>query len=367
MKKVRIFTFKQSNYGAILQAYALQHAIERNRDLDVEIVDFTTLKHIKADNYFHINSHNPIKIVIHYLLVLLRYPGLVRRRNRTNVFKHRYLNLTKRYSSEAQLVSDLPIANIYVTGSDQVFNPNSEYANLYYLNFPKGNAKKIAYAPSFGVDPEKVTVPGNLIEAIKDFDALSCREQNGADYLTKIVGTNVPTVVDPTLLLDKDEWSKIAIVPKWSNYIFIYDLNGKENLIQLAKRYQKQIGKRLKIVCLTSKVQKFYGVAEQIYDAGPAEFLGLIKYANFVITDSFHGSILSANFGVPFASFIALPKTSSRIVNILKSMGQEHRTVWSLEDEIKFDNTPVSYGAQLSMSIENSISYINRNIYADSE
>lgn len=325
--KIGIFTYFQTNYGAVLQAYALQKYLQEQPGTEVEIIDFTTPEHLEGHKICKKQSlKNPVAAIAYYFFTLIHYRQLKRRVTRTWDFKNKYFNFTRRYSTLKDALENHPKEDIYITGSDQVFNPNGKYVPLYYLGFDKGNGKKIAYAPSFGISKFDQAITKKIEGYVKDFDLLSCREPAGAEYLSAIVGQEVPVVVDPVLLHGADEWGKVAVRPKLkSNYIFIYDLNGAENLIKIAKKIQKET--KFPIVCLTRNRLKIYPVDKQIYDAGPAEFVGWIKDASYVVTDSFHGTVFSLIFSKQFFTFIALERTSSRIRNILGKVGLDNRIV----------------------------------------
>lgn len=327
MKKIGIFTFFQTNYGAVLQAYALQHYLQQQPDTVVEIIDFTTSNHLIDQKVFQKQgTKNPVKLLAYWFFTIIHYGQLKRRIKRTWDFKKKYFNFTRRYSSVEDVLRNHPVEDIYITGSDQVFNPNARYVPVYYLNFDKGGGKKVAYAPSFGISEFDDKITEKISDYIKDFDCLSCREPAGAEYLSKISGKEVPVVVDPVLLHNSEEWAKIAVSPNYGKeYIFIYDLNGAENLIHIAKNIQKHTG--MPIVCLTGKREKSYPVNKQIYDAGPAEFVGWLKEASYVVTDSFHGTVFSLIFCKQFFTFIALEKTSTRIKNILSESKLQNRIV----------------------------------------
>ena len=325
--KIGIFTFFQTNYGAVLQAFALQHYLQKQSDTEVEIIDFTTPNHLLEHKVFKkIKTRNPIKIIAYYFFSILRYKQIKTRINKTWDFKKRYFKYTRRYSSVEDVLTNHPQKDIYITGSDQVFNPNARYVPVYYLNFDKGNSKKVAYAPSFGISQFTEEITNKISNYIDDFDFLSCRESAGAEYLSKLTGKNVPVVIDPVLLISETDWNKVAVKPRYNKeYIFIYDLNGSNNLIKIAKNIQKNTG--LPIVCLTSNRVKIYPINKQVYDAGPAEFVGWIKHASYIVTDSFHGTMFSLIFKKQFFTFIALEKTSSRIRNILEKLSLSNRII----------------------------------------
>ena len=315
----------QTNYGAVLQAYALQTYL-RNRGAQSEIVDFTTAEHLKAYNVFQPLNIPFFKRMAVYLLVALRYFHLKRRIRRTIAFKKQYFNFTKRYSTVEEILNNPPQEDIYISGSDQVFNLSSPYYEVYYLNFNKGTAKKVAYAASFGHADFTVELKEKITPYLLDFDLLSCRESTGAQFLSSITGKPVPTVVDPTMLLSEEQWRKVTIYPNMKDYIFIYDLNGGEDLIEIAKRLKALIHKP--IVCLTCGATNYYRDADRVFvDAGPAEFLGWIANAAYVVTDSFHGTSFSLIFSKPFLNYVAIERASDRVTTILQSIGMEDRMI----------------------------------------
>lgn len=325
--KIGIFTFFQTNYGAVLQAFALQRYLQKQQNTDVEIIDFTTANHLLEHQVFRKQkTRNPIKFIAYYILTLLRYRHIKKRINNTWEFKKRYFRYTRRYSTIEDVLKNHPQEDIYITGSDQVFNPNAKYVPVYYLNFDKGNSKKVAYAPSFGISQFSDDISAKISNYIDDFDFLSCREPAGAEYLSKLTGKSVPVVVDPVMLISETEWGEVAVKPKYNeNYILIYDLNGANNLIKIAKKIQKHT--RLPIVCITGNRIKIYPIDKHVYDAGPAEFIGWIKHASYVVTDSFHGTMFSLIFHKQFFTFIALERTSSRIRSILDKVALNDRII----------------------------------------
>lgn len=353
--KIGIFTYFQTNYGAVLQAYALQKYLQNQPGTEVEIIDFTTPEHLEGHKVCKRQSlKNPVVAIAYYFFTLIHYRQLKRRVTRTRDFKNKYFHFTRRFSSMKEALKNHPIEDIYITGSDQVFNPNGKYVPLYYLGFDKGNGKKVAYAPSFGISEFNDDITQKIKEYIQDFDFLSCRELTGADYLSSITGHDVPVVVDPVLLHNADEWGKVAVTPRYKkDYIFIYDLNGADNLIKIAKDIQRNTG--LPIVCLTSKREKIYPVNKQTYDAGPAEFVGWIKNASYVVTDSFHGTVFSLIFRKEFFTFIAVERTSSRIRCLLDKVGRGDRII--KKDELSsFNFLSYSDAEVVSMSQLSNIS-----------
>ena len=214
------------------------------------------------------------------------------------------------------LLNNIPKANYYIVGSDQVFHPKSPYLRAFFFDFPKNDSKKIAYAPSFGMSDFNDGITQKIKPFLIDFDYLSCREQDGAAYLSKVVNKSIPVVLDPIFLLSKQQWLKMAVLPKTkSKYIFIYDLNGGYNLIKIAKKIQKET--ELKIICQTQTAHRFYKIDKQLYNTGPKEFVGYIANAEYVVTDSFHGTAFSVLFEKKQFIYIARPHASTRIRSIM--------------------------------------------------
>jgi len=328
--KIGILTFHTSeNYGAVLQAYALQETLKREfNSSEVEIINYAPITTKKSYRIYKYKSNNIIKQFLLYCLTTYYYFALKNKKNKFYSFVNNFLNLSNQtYLTELEFLGNIPNYDVYITGSDQVFNPNNpNNKRIFFLDFPKNKSKKIAYAPSFGVTQFSDEQKEKITSFISSFDALSCRENEGANFLTKITGKKVPVVLDPVFLLSEKEWNKVIVLPKTKDkYIFIYDLNGGEALVKIANKIKGKTG--YKIVCCTSKITAFYHIDKQLYNLGPQEFLGYIKNAEYVVTDSFHGTAFSVVFNKKFYSYIAFSKTSSRIISLLKNLGIDNRLV----------------------------------------
>lgn len=215
--------------------------------------------------------------------------------------------------------------DIYISGSDQVFNTNGDYVDVFYLNFEKGKSRKIAYAASFGICEFSDEIANRILPLVQDFDALSCRENEGAILLSRISG-KCQWVVDPTLLLSADDWNTVLVQPKFKNkYILIYALADENFLIDIANKIKHIYG--YKVICVRGNTRDFISVDQVIYDCGPSEFIGLIKHSEYVVTDSFHGTVFSTIFDRPFYTFISRPSVSTRIYNLLEMLDLADRIV----------------------------------------
>lgn len=327
-KKIGIFTFYANNYGANWQAYALQKYIKFNHSEDVEVIYFQTEQHAKNNKVvFTIKSNNPIKQFIINLLTLYRYLSIKKKQKRFEIFRNTNIPFSnERYTTVDEVLTSIKHKDIYITGSDQVFNIENPYYKVYYLGFKKNDSKKVAYAASFGTSTFDDAYTNRIKDFINDFDHLSCREAKGAEYLSKISNNKVAHVVDPVFLLDKKDWLEIAHIPKDDKYIFVYDLNGGYELLDLAYRVKEQTG--YKIVCCTNKASKIYKKADKVlFSLGPAEVIGYISNAEYVVTDSFHGTAMALIHDIKTLSYIALPKKSERLTSLMFKLGIEQQVV----------------------------------------
>ncbi len=366
MKKIGILTFHPyDNYGAVLQAYALQAFILNHLKEDVEVIDYCTDDQIQDNNILQLKQAKTFRSVLSTLVFKLPICFQLRKRKvRFKKFRQEYLHLSDRFSSAKSLFSKLPDKDIYITGSDQVFNPFSKYTDVYYLGFNKGKSKKVAYAPSFGISDLEKYVGEKLRGYLKDFDAISCREQSGAVFLSRLLGKEIPCVLDPVFLLSEDEWDIMLSKTKKPfhdgyNYIFVYNLNGGAHLMKFANRLSTHF--RLPVVCVASELRNSIGF-KMIYDCGPIEILHLIKNANYVVTDSFHGTALSHVFGDKVLSYIASQRAADRITTIMNRFNLSNCIVRDVDlfdlESLRFND----YFAEMSICIYESQSYLREAV-----
>lgn len=311
--KIGILTFHfPNNYGALLQSYALSTFLINN-GFDVEIVDY-------QPSDFHecfFAKRKSIRTLVGNIIRSPQYFSWAKRRKKLNQFRLKNV-YSARYNVWTKI--DFSKYDIIVTGSDQTFNINYGFTEVYYQPFPKKDyQRKIAYAPSFGTTELNEETKGKIEHLIKDFDWLSCREDNGATFLSSIVGYSVQSVLDPVFLLTNNQW--ISLVDrniKESNYIFIYDLNGKERLIDLASKLFPS--KRIIVYSNDRMMQIKYLCNRRIHfkeDLGVEELLTYIYNSDCVATDSFHGLAMSLILQKSVLPFIALRQASSRITSLL--------------------------------------------------
>ena len=221
--------------------------------------------------------------------------------------------------------------DIFICGSDQIWSP-ALLNPVFYFSFLPDEKAKIAYAPSFGVTNVSNRKKSIITSYLKKFDYISIRENEGQRLIKKLIGINVPVLIDPTLLLTKNDWSKFidSNFKKKRKYIFCYMLTENETYIEKIKEFSKKM--KLDVVITPTDKGPFNTGFKEIVDAGPSEWLTLLKNSDYVFTDSFHGCIFSLIFHknfVLFKRFSDKKKSSenSRIYTLAKTFDFEPRII----------------------------------------
>ncbi len=332
-KHIGIVTIQRSliNYGAALQVYALWRYI-KSLGYDCEVVDILRPCHSQYKYSSEFGERKPSlrANIINFIRHLI---GENRQfKNRESLFAgfNNQLEYSGQYRSLRELYNNPPVYDVCVTGSDQVWNPNMPFHNgVYFWDFYKGNSKKVSYASSFGIDSLPKGYEEDYTKWLKGYDAISVRENSGTDIVKALTGKESVVVLDPVFLLSKEEWkaceTKVENVP--SNYVFIYLVHYDVNIINKAKRFAIAKNMPLYVVLSARKLVADRGV-NQLVDVGPREWLYLMNHADYVLTDSFHGTSLSIIMQKPFVTFVNLANnTNGRIMTILDSLDLASRII----------------------------------------
>lgn len=337
MKKVGIITIHHIyNYGSVLQAFALQHVCEQ-LGCEAEIINYCFPNSFHNNNKYQASQDTqpsePKWIKALYAKSLLRQHKSI------DTFVSNYQKLSPvLYSTPEELKFAPPIYDAYITGSDQLWSPrhcNGDPA--FMLDFAPDNARKISYAASIGAG----SIPEELKEQYRRllyrYDKLSVRESSGVDVIKLIVDKDVTVVLDPTLLLDFNEWNKIASPTRRikKKYILCYFLNYSFNAFpyveELADQLQKETGYDVVRVARPPHHLKLSHTHYRI-GASPEEFLALVRDAEIVVTTSFHGTVFALNYGKPVLTIVKDRKSGdSRQMDIMRQIGLE-RQVCSIND-----------------------------------
>lgn len=360
--KIGIYTFFRINYGACLQAFSLQRTLKELRPNDeVLMVDYMSRSLEAKTKPFHRKSPNRLYDLVWRFCTLLRYRQIKQRYDAFRQFPNKYFNLTRRYFTFEELVADPPQLDIHLSGSDQVFNPKRRLRDIYFLNFDVNGGRKVAYAPSFGVSKFTEEEKAYIARCAKDFDTLNCRESDGAALLSELTGRNVPVVLDPVFLTPAETWRTIEVEPaRKERYVFIYCLKGMDRLLNLAKQLPAPYN-GYKLVALTANDLRFYRGCKQVFDAGPAELVGLIDHAELVLTDSFHGTAFSVLLQKNFYTYISRPEVSSRITSLLARLALEDHIITG-KNILPKDIVQHDYQAELKLLTAESLNYLTQAI-----
>ena len=309
------------NYGACLQAYALQQTIKK-KYAGCKIIDYQSKKLIDINHPFCKVPKHP-KELIKNITRLPYYSQLMKRQALFEDFINNTLDLSQRCSDDEDVRKECDKYDCVVCGSDQTWNldPSIRYETpLYYLNFPKAQ-RRITYATSFGSWVNDFhTRENEIMPWIKEFDSLSMREESGVELLCS-KGLECEWVLDPTLLLQSEDYDKIArkrIITE--PYVLLFSWNGAPEAVAITKTVAAKLGCKAYYIVPPPRAM-FCGIERKL-DVGPKEFLSLIKHADFVVTNSFHGTVFSTIYQKPFISAIT-DKPDARRASLMKQFGLE--------------------------------------------
>lgn len=321
MGEVGIITFHNgSNYGAALQTFALQEALRDISD-NVMIINY--------DNRFISKGLDTIRFDlsvrgIYYALTdVLNLKTNSTKIKRFKSFFNQYYILSELMDKE-KLHKNGVNFDVGISGSDQIWNSilNNGVDDIYFLNIP-GLKKKCSYASSIGSYKfDNLDYNEKICKLLKSYTNISVRE-NG-ELISAVINQEVRTVCDPTLLLSKGEWErKLSLKVSEEKYLLIYAMTDFQNVTEYAIKAAKK--RNLKIKYIGTPVKKYKNI-EYIKDAGPKEFVDLFFNEDYVVTNSFHGTAFSVNFGRQFVS-LKNPKNPERAMYFLGSIKAEGRLV----------------------------------------
>ena len=307
MKKIGIMTFHASyNCGSILQGMALQNILQNKFNKESEIIDFSNEGQQKVYSVMYKKL-----TVINIAKNILCIPGIKMIKKHYEEYekyiRSHFVLSEKSYSKESELHGIEKNYSMLIAGSDQIWNTKCDDADpAYFLSFAK-NIKKIAYAPSLGAtNILEIENAEEYKKYLDDFNYLSAREHNGKKWLEELTDRNVELVLDPTLLLTKEEWEKyiekdIGIKGDFIfYYAFSYDKENNEKIQEIAEK------NNLKVIIIDAKqwyIKRLYKYKNFVLSdyTGPNAFLYLMKNSKYVITTSLHGAAFSSIFNKQFA------------------------------------------------------------------
>lgn len=337
MKKVGIITIHNSpNYGASLQAYALYKYVE-TRGYDCELID---LYRPYQKEYIPSKRFRPYSSDVTFKKRIKRFfKWLIRKKvrqtrpafcyNEQAMERFDSFNSVLKCSSAYRSIDDLyetpPIYDIYVSGSDQLWNPTQAYClEPYFLTFVPEGKKKVSYATSVGITELTKRQKRDFKQWLSSYDCISVREKQAQKLLSSFVASPIYQVCDPTFLLKQNYWRNIAVYPpKGEKYILLFSLSYPKDLVDYCVTLSTEAGLPLYIINQFKNDTDRDGRYKTIKDAGPREFIGFISNAEMVITDSFHCTVFALIMGAKnFFTYISpLNKRGSRIEDLLTPYG----------------------------------------------
>lgn len=337
------------NYGNRLQNYALHVFLKR------------LSKNIVVSNIWHMNSNYKVddnkqivnlKNIVRYLINRYGYREYIDKYINTNLYMYdciREYNIKKFSDRYVHTVFDYQVKpdlndryDYFIVGSDQVWNPFWGDLKSGFLQFAD-QQKRIAYAVSFGVNK----IPEDKVEVfrsgISNMRYISVREQAGADIVNSLIGKDIPVLLDPTLLLNKEDYLEIMQSPAWykgTKYILVYFLGEMSEPVQ-EKLLKIAAENDLEIIDIMDKTNIDY------YCTSPEEFLFLINNCSLMCTDSFHGAVFSIIMRVPF--WVCSRQTTqeesmdSRIETLLQMLNLEKQRVCDTSSCLMDNHFEVDY------------------------
>lgn len=361
MKIGLITIHNANNYGAVLQTFALVKVLSRFGE--VEVINYNN-RHISRDFdliRFYPSIHGLLGTGKDIFRIIPRRKAI----GKFLDFIDTYLNTTKLFSKVELEEEKSDVFDIYVSGSDQIWNPvcvssDNVFDPIYFCDFISSGKKKISYASSLGSHQFSASEKQQLKMYLKDFNHISVREKDAQLLLNDLLPSTVEHVLDPTLLLSKQEWLDsfgIKEIASKEKYILLYSVPKSKLLSETVDYVSKKLN--MKVIAINQSLATGAKVDQQIRDAGPIEFLNYFSSASFVITDSFHGTCFALNFGIPFVS-VSAGKNINRVQSLLSIVGLENMILKEIQQlkDIGFNTDFTNAHSKLLEVRKESIDYL---------
>lgn len=336
--KIGIITIHKSevNYGACLQCYALWKFIS-NLGYECEVIDL--LRPSLSGYHYKLHSVKglkaflilDVKLTFNKILATLRDTQFKIRINRYREFNN-IIKYSSAYRSSSTIEANPPMYDIYISGSDQIWNPNMAFDNKpYLLSFVPYGKKKIAYASSFGVEAIPNIQKHIYSDLLSKYEHISTRENSGQKIIRNLTNRDVPVILDPVFLLSVEDWEKV-IDKTYKidyDYILVYSLHKNKDLINKATQLATHLNCKVILINADYNVHDSPNVY-QLRDVGPKQWLNLINNARLFLTNSFHGTAFSIILNTPFMTWVkSASKTNDRIYSLLSSLNLEDHIIES--------------------------------------
>lgn len=327
MKIILITKHYVKNYGSVLQTYASQELLSRKGG-SVSIANYilpeaSGLKYMDIILRKHASAGRIKKIILRAAVL----PTMIRWKYVFGGFLKKYLNVCGSPADSCEkLKTELPDADIYCTGSDQVWNPetNRGLQPAYFCEFAPKGKRVVSLAASFGVKTVREKDEALIKRYLEKYSLLSVRERSGIDILAK-AGLKGRMILDPVMIETAGFWEKLAAKRKIrQDYVLIYQLNSSRAFDRYAEQAAVRLGKKLVRIC--TRYDQILKNGRPVPVPTVEQWISLFFYADFVITDSFHGTVFSILFQKEFVNLYP-PLFSERLDSLLSMFGIEERHI----------------------------------------
>ena len=329
--KLGILTFHNAiNYGGVLQAYALQKCLNKIDGIEAEVIDYRSPAVNRQYSFVSLKQSGSIKAFL-----LWNATTAVRKQKKSS-FQRFVRDNIKTSPPVADMNADaLKSYDAVIVGSDQVWNSSCTKGDKFYLLDIEGlSIRQISYAASMGnrknFDDFQKKYHIDLKSTLTRFSAISMREEDAAAYIKELTGRECFTVIDPVLLLGRDNWIESLKEFKLQEglrsqsngkYLLVYNIGNFSLTFAFAKALAKKTGLKIKVINKDIKGDVKFAGNENCSNVSPSAFVSLIEKAQYIVTDSFHATAFSLMFQKRFFT-VANPNsdnTNSRLLNILEN------------------------------------------------
>ena len=361
MRVATITCHRVYNHGAALQAWALASFLKREGN-DVNIIDYRP-DYLSGQFDLKVNNPRFNKPIIKWFYLLAKYPTwkkLLKRKEAFDSFDTKYIApfiTSKTYTSCNELRNDPPQADVFVAGSDQIWNTKLKNGTdaAFYLDFGGKETKKISYAASFATDSLREGTESFVNEKLANFNSIAVREPSGIKILESM-NYSGSLVCDPVFLLDSDVWCSEMCVSEGSDekYVLVYDFECSSEIQNVVERIAKEKG--LKIFSIGPYPLKY--ATKNYVNSGPDVFVALTRNATCVVSNSFHATAFSFIFKRDMFVVKRADGLNTRMQDLLSRYGLSDRLVDSqtsddmLFSHIDYDKVDVVLSAEIEQSKE---------------
>ena len=343
MKKILTITcHKVYNHGATIQQIALLNYL-KSLGYDAKTINYKPFYFLTHYNIWLVSPKYNNNFLLKFLYLITKLParinGLKRKKNFDKFEKKHLEILPQEYFNNDDLKNNLPIADAYICGSDQIWNAVFDNGKdpAFYLDFVPDNKTKISYAPSFAT--ESILKPQQIFikNKISRINYISVRETSGLKILENIGIEKAVQVLDPVFLLPSEYWMTNFVKPIKENFIFIYDFDENLQIKKMAQELAIKHG--LKIYTINESIK--YAHKNFAFEA-PDVFLSLVNNAKYVLTNSFHAVAFSLIFNKKFYVFNRSEEINTRMQDLLQLV-EMPEILWNKNKENDIDTIDFNY------------------------